>query len=289
MYGALCGDIELETVVARGGPVTSKELLDAGELLAAIAQLNQEVRTAPTDLQRRTFLFELLCFAGDYQRAIRQLEVIGSQSANAAVGVQVYRNILTAETARQRLLSDTLQPEFLCDPPPYVHWHLQALNRLREQQLEEAEALLAQAAAARLPVRGEMDGNAFNDFRDGDDFLAPFLEVILHQRYIWVPFEHIKYLRLSPPQQLRDLLWLPAALETHLGPVGEVFLPVLYIGSHTHHDDQVKLGRMTDWIDVGAGLARGAGQRLFFSDGQDRGILEVEELTFLPTASPGGQ
>lgn len=260
--------------------MTSKELLDAGQLSAAITQLNQEVRTAPTDLQRRTFLFELLCFAGDYQRAIRQLEVIGNQSANAAIGVQVYRNILTAEAARQRLFSATLQPEFLTDPPPYVPWHMQALEQLREQQPEAAAAFLVQAAAARVPLQGEVDGNAFSDFRDGDDFLAPFLEVILHSRYLWVPFEHIKYLRLSPPQQLRDLLWLPAALETHDGPVGEVFLPVLYYGSHTHNNDQVKLGRMTAWLDVGAGLARGVGQRLFFSDAQEHGLLEIVDITF---------
>jgi type VI secretion system protein ImpE len=267
----------------------TKELLDAGQLSAAIAQLSQEIRSAPTDVQRRTFLFELLCFAGDYQRAARQLDVIGHQSTTAEVGVQVYRNVLTAEAARQQLFTEGLRPDFLFDLPPYVLWHLQAINRLRESQPVEAEALLAQAAASRSPLQGQLDGIPFSDFRDGDDLLAPFLEVIVHNRYVWIPFEQVKHLRISSPKQLRDLLWIPATLEGQPGPVGEVFLPVLYARSHTHTDDQVKLGRMTDWLDVGAGLMRGVGQRLFFSDGQDRAILEVQELTFTATAPAEGQ
>ena len=265
--------------------MTVEELLQAGHLSAAIEQLNQEVRSRPADIQRRTFLFELLCFAGDYQRAERQLDVIGHQSATAEVGVQVYRNILTAEAARQRLFTEGLRPDFLFDPPSYVLWHLQALNRLRENQPTEADALLAQAASARVPLQGQLDGVPFSDFRDGDDLFAPLLEVIVYNRYVWLPFEHVKQLHLSAPKRLRDLLWLPATLEAHSGPVGEVFLPVLYAGSHTHADELVKLGRMTDWLDVGAGLARGLGQRLFFSDGQERAMLEVRELTFT-TAAP---
>src|SRR5262245_54915497 len=53
----------------------AKELLDAGHLTAAIEQLTQEVRAHPTDVRQRIFLFELLCFTGDYQRAARPLDV----------------------------------------------------------------------------------------------------------------------------------------------------------------------------------------------------------------------
>jgi protein involved in temperature-dependent protein secretion len=37
---------------------------------------------------------------------------------------------------------------------------------------------------------------------------------------------------------------------------------------------------MTEWIDMGEGVTRGAGQHLFFIDGQDRGILEVQDIEF---------
>jgi type VI secretion system protein ImpE len=260
--------------------MTAEELLKAGHLLATVEQLNQEVRSRPTDIQRRTFLFELLCFAGDYQRAERQLDVLGHQSATAEIGVQVYRHILIAEQARQRLFSEGVQPNFLFPPPSYVHLHLAALHQLCNHQPAEAVALLDESQRSQPLLKGSLAGQPFAEWRDGDDLLAPFLEVIVHDKYVWLPFEQIKDLHVTPPKRLRDLLWVPATLEAHSGPVGEVFLPVLYPDSHRHADERVKLGRMTDWHDMGEGVTLGAGQHLFFVDGQDRGILEVRDIEF---------
>jgi type VI secretion system protein ImpE len=258
--------------------VKAKELLDAGHLSAAIEQLNHEVRAHPTDAHHRAFLFELLCFAGDYQRAARQLDVLGHQSATAEVGVQVYRNVLAAEEARQRLFTQGLRPHFLLPPPPYVHLHLEAINRLRENQPAAARTLLEQAERSRPCVSGQLAGQPFHDIRDSDELLAPFLEVFVHNQYVWLPFEQIQRLTIPAPQKLRDLLWLPARLEAHAGPIGGVFLPVLYVGSSAHADEQIKLGRMTDWQDAGAGVVRGIGQHLWLLDGNDQALLEVREM-----------
>ena len=260
--------------------MTAEEFLKAGHLSAAVEQLNYEVRSRPTDSQRRTFLFELLCFAGDCQRAERQLDVLGQQSATAEIGVEVYHHILTAEQTRHRLFSEGVQPDFLFPPPSYVSLHLEALHRLCNQQSAEAAALLEQAQHSQPPLRGSLEGQPFTAWRDGDDLLAPFLEVIVHNTYIWLPFEQIKRLHITPPKRLRDLLWVPATLEVYSGPVGEVFLPVLYPESHRHADDQIKLGRMTDWQDMGEGVTLGVGQHLFVVDGQDRGILEIRDIEF---------
>jgi len=260
--------------------VQAKELLEAGNLAAAIEQLNHEVSAHPTDSHRRTFLFELLCFAGDYQRATRQLDVLGHQSATAEVGVQVYRNALAAEEARHRLFTQGLQPHFLFPPPPYMHFHLEAVNHLRQNQPAEARAFLEQSERSQPHLSGQMAGQAFGDFRDSDDLLGPFLEVFVQNNYVWLPLAQIKHLTIPPPKRLRDLLWLPATLEAHSGPVGAVFLPVLYAGSSAHADDQIKLGRMTDWQDVGEGLARGIGQHVFLMDSNDRALLEVREIAF---------
>ena len=267
----------------------AKELFDAGHLSAAIEQLSLDVRSHPTDIRQRTFLFELLCFAGEHERATRQLEVIGHQSATAEIGVQVYRHILAAEAARQRLFTQGLRPTFLFSLPPYVHQHLEAVNRLRENRPAEARALLARAEQDRPPLAGEFEGQPFREFRDVDDVLSPFLEVIVHDRYVWLPLAQLKQLTIPPPTQLRDLLWMPAVVEAYPGPVGNVFLPVLYPGSSRHDNDQVKLGRVTDWQALGEGLVRGAGQHLFLLGDQDRALLEIREITFAsdtPSASP---
>ena len=265
----------------------AKELLDAGQLASAIDQLNQDVRSHPTDSRLRTFLFELLCFSGDYQRATRQLDVLGQQHTAAEVGVQVYRNILAAEQSRRRLFSEGLRPNFLPDPPRYVQLHLEAVNRLRENRSAEAMALLEESESSRPRLRGRLDGQAFQDFRDSDARLDPFLEVFFHSNYLWLPFEQISHLTISAPTRLRDLLWIPARFESHSGLAGEVFLPVLYPGSSEHPNDMVRLGRMTDWKAVGEGLALGIGQRLFLVDDEERAMLEVREVAFEAQASAG--
>jgi type VI secretion system protein ImpE len=262
--------------------VTAKELFEAGHLSAAIEQLNHEVRSHPTDTQSRTFLFELLCFAGDYQRAARQLDVLERQSTTPAVGIQVYRNTLAAEEARQRLFTQGLRPHFLFDPPSYVHFHLEAVNHLRQGQPEEARAALEQSGHAQPRLTGQLDGQPFSDLRDSDDLLGPFLEVFIHTSYVWLPFEQVKRLTIPLPKRLRDLLWTPATLECHQEPVGEVFLPVLYPGSSTCDNEQIKLGRMTDWQGGGTEVMRGLGQHVWLIDGNERALLEIRDLAFEP-------
>ena len=51
----------------------AKELFAAGKLNEAIEELVREVKANPNDGATRTFLFELSCLAGDWERAERQL------------------------------------------------------------------------------------------------------------------------------------------------------------------------------------------------------------------------
>jgi type VI secretion system protein ImpE len=262
--------------------MTAKELLDVGQLNAAIEQLNKDVKARPADGRLRSFLFELLCFAGDYQRADRQLEVIGHQSAATEIGVQIYRNTMSAERKRQRTFADGLQPHFILSPPPYVHFHLEALNRLRESRPAEANALLEESARTRPTVAGRFNGQPFTTFRDSDDLLAPFLEVVIQDNYTWLPFDQIKRVEIAAPKRLRDLLWAQAKIETCDGPAGEVLLPVLYAGSSTHENDQIRLGRMTDWESLGEGFTRTVGQRLLLANDEEHAFLEVRTVEFEP-------
>jgi type VI secretion system protein ImpE len=258
----------------------AKDLLDAGQLSALVAELNEEVKRRPTDASLRTFLFEVLCFTGEYQRAERQLDAIGHQSESAGVGVEVYRNLLRAEIARQRCFSAGLRPTFLSAPPPYIQYHLDALDRLREENSAEAGLLLEKSVQSRRPLKGRVEGRAFSSFRDSDDLLAPILEVFARDAYVWFPVEQIVNVTIAAPKYLRDLLWIRATIETTQGSGGEVFVPVLYTGSHLADDDRIRLGRMTDWRLAGDGLTRGLGQRTFLIDDEERGILEVRELEF---------
>jgi type VI secretion system protein ImpE len=260
--------------------LTAKEHFEAGRLSAAIESLNGEIRSAPADLKLRSFLFELLCFAGQYDRAERQLDVVAQSGATAELAVDVYRRNIAAERKRAAFFSDDSLPTFLLEPPPYVALQIQAVHQLREKQFAPVEELLSQANTAR-PVRsGQLDGVAFSSLRDSDDLLAPILEVFAGDRYVWLPFDQITRVEISEPKKLRDLLWIHAAIVASDGSKGDVFLPALYPGSVRHSNEQVRLGRATEWEESGGVLSRGFGQRVFIVDDHDKGLLEIRRMEF---------
>jgi type VI secretion system protein ImpE len=257
-----------------------KQLFDSGDLSGAIEALTQEVKTNPGDAARRTFLFELLAFAGELDRANKQLDVISHQDAQSEWATQVYVNILHAERSRARLFSEGLKPEFLLDPVDYIHLHLQAINCLRENRLGEARSLLDQSEEARPALGGQINGQSFDEFRDCDDLLAPVLELILIRDYIWLPIEQVRELEISRPERPRDLLWIPVRVVLIDGTQRRAYMPTLYCGSHKHPDDLVKLGRMTDWKTSANGPVLGVGLRQFLVGDDARAVLELPPVKF---------
>ncbi|HEV7859681.1 MAG TPA: type VI secretion system accessory protein TagJ [Pyrinomonadaceae bacterium] len=258
----------------------AKALLDAGQLTKAIEAATREVKAHPADVAGRTFLFELLLFAGDWERALKQLDVVAGQNAQSELGAQVYRNNIEAMRQRERLWSESLAPHFLSEPPAEVDMHLAAIKEWSAGRVPEAQALLDAAAEQRVPQAGRNDGLEFDDWRDADDLLAPVLELIIADKYAWLPFAHIKQIEFAPPRQLRDLVWCPVRVQTRQGTIGEMFAPALYEGSQKHADDLVRLGRMTDWQGDDEGPARAVGLRLFMADDEEKTIFETRRLEF---------
>ena len=263
-----------------------KALLDAGKLGAAIEEVTRQVKEHPADASHRTFLFELLCFAGEWDRAEKQLDAIGHQDLKAEIGVQVYRNNIKAERDRRRLFSDGLQPHFLTEPPAYIDLHLAAINRLREGNPAEARQTLDRAEEERPALAGTCNGTRFEDFRDWDDVLGPVLELIVNGQYSWLPFEQIRRMEVNAPKHMRDLMWASARIEAADSTIGEVYIPALYAGSSEHTNDQVRLGRMTDWKRVSDDLSQAVGLRVFLVDGEDKPLFEARSVEF---EKPGAQ
>ena len=83
--------------------MTPLALYREGRLREAIKALGEELRSNPMDAKRRTFLFELLLFAGEYDRAEKQLDLLAGANADAAAGTLLYRSALYAERTRQAM------------------------------------------------------------------------------------------------------------------------------------------------------------------------------------------
>jgi type VI secretion system protein ImpE len=257
--------------------MSADEYYKAGRLKEAIAAQIQEVKAHPADQARRLFLFELLAFAGELDRARRQIDALRYPEPDLQTAADGYRKLLDAEEARRQLFSDGVKPRFLVEPPAHVALRLEAINRLRANQPAEAAELLTQAAGKTPTLTGQLNGKPFQDLRDADDVFGTVVEVLARGQYFWVPLEQIDSLAMNPPTFPRDLLWFPANLEM-AGALGEVFLPALYPNSHLHADEQIQLGRATDWKSAEGGPVQGVGLRTFLVDEDALALLEWREL-----------
>ena len=93
--------------------MTAKQLFQAGKLNEAMKALAAEVRDNPTDPRRRTFLFELLCFAGEYDRAEKHLHVLAQGNSQVGDGRGV---VLLRACTRSEPVSTSLRTK------PFRHW-----------------------------------------------------------------------------------------------------------------------------------------------------------------------
>jgi type VI secretion system protein ImpE len=254
---------------------------EAGNLPEAIAAATEEVRKHPADAGRRAFFCELLCFAGDLDRADKQLDALGQLAPDAMLGLALFRQLIRAEQARRQFYTEGRLPEFLDKPSPLLELHLKASIAIREGNSAEAATLLGQAEEMRPKPAGTCDGQPFDDFRDLDDLLAPVFEVLTtNGKYYWIPANQVELVELRPFQRPRDLLWRLAHMIVRGGPDGEVYLPTLYHGSHDDPDNALRLGRATDWRGGKAEPMRGVGQRTFLVGDAGRTILEMQQLVF---------
>ena len=138
-------------------PVTAKELFAAGKVREAEKWLTAHLREHPADTVQRVFLFELLCFAGEYTRAEKQLAVLAGKNAEAETGAIVYYAALHAEKTRQEIFEKQTFPAHPTTSP-----------------------------------RGELNGKAFTALLDADPDIGARLEVFAAGAYLWIPFEHIE-------------------------------------------------------------------------------------------------
>jgi type VI secretion system protein ImpE len=249
-----------------------------GDLRAALAAQLQQVKDDPGDEGKRLFLFELLAFAGELDRAQRQIEALLTSETEHDLPFLAYRQLLDGERARRRLFGESVAPRFFTEPPEHVRLRLEAVNRLREGRPTEAAELIHRADEAVPPLTGTLNDRVFGLLRDCDDFFGTVLEIFHLDSYYWLPLELVAEVTLEAPRFPRDILWLPAQLKLKDGQEGGTFLPARYPGSHEHPDDAVKLGRATDWKTIEGGPVLGMGARTFLVDEDAVGLLEWRQL-----------
>jgi type VI secretion system protein ImpE len=254
--------------------------LDRGNLNAAVESALGLVKSNPTVYSARAFLFELSLFSGDWDRADRQLDVIGHQDANAAIGSLIYRQNLSAERDRIKFYTEGLRPETPETPTDYVNDLFAANDLIREGKTAEARELLDKVEEERPPFPCTINGESFSDIRDYNDPTMCVFEAIVKDSYVWLPFSSLKSIKFLERKSLRDIYWRQAEFELTNGTNGELFLPSLYVNTWKSADDQIRLGRSVDWREAGDDIFIGEGTRIYTMDGKDKPILEIETIEY---------
>ncbi len=223
-------------------------MLGAGRVRDAQKQLTAQLRDNPTDAVTRTSLFELLCFSGDYERAKKQLAVLEQGSNERAIGTLLYKSALHAETERHELFRAEVFPD----------------------------------TSAMEELSGTVNGKAFGKIRDIDEQIGARLEIFVAGSYMWLPFEHIESIDIDAPTKLRDTLWATARIHTNPtfrnAELGEALLPVIYPFSWKSDDENVWLGRRTEWVADDKGHSYPVGQRMLWIDGEEVPFLEIRRI-----------
>ena len=256
--------------------MTPEELFRAGRVDEALAELQVQIRKAPSNEKLRIFLFQLLIINGDWARAHNQLKVISELSADSHLLAAVFRPLIELEAYRAQVFAGQRSPLIFGEPEPFLGKLVQALS-----SEPEVAAELRAAAYEEAPARsGRLNGKPFEWIMDADARLGPVLEVAIERKYYWMGFHHLKSITTEAPTDLRDMVWLPAEFELVNGGRLSGFLYVRYPGSESAGNPAVRLSRVTEWEALPDGSNKGLGQRLLATDEDDFPLLELRQLEF---------
>ena len=256
----------------------AEQSLREGNLTQALAQLQDQVRSQPAQADYRVFLFQLLAVLGEWQRALTQLDVAADLDAGTLAMVQTYREAVHCEIYRNEVFVGKRSPLLFGKPEPWVAMVLQALGLSANGQHSQAQELRAQAYEAVAMTSGTLDGQPFEWIADADSRLGPMLEAIVNGNYYWIPFNRIQHIQLEAPEDLRDLIWVPAQFTWSNGGQTVGLIPTRYAGSDTSEDSQILMSRKTEWLDRGDEEFIGLGQRILTTDVNEYPLLDVRDI-----------
>ena len=263
----------------------AEESLKGGDPAAALAHLQEQVRARPEDAKLRVFLFQLLCVLGQWERALNQLKVASNLDAGALAMAQMYGEAVRCEAMRRDVFDGKKSPMIFGEPEQWLALLIESLLVAARGEAARSEQLRLRAFEEADTSAGEINGQPFEWIADADSRLGPVLEAVINGRYYWVPFSRLSQIKMEAPEDLRDVVWMPAQLQFENGGESVALIPTRYPGSEAAGDGLIALARKTVWEEVTADTHRGLGQRIISTDAGDVPLMEIRSLVIQPVAT----
>jgi type VI secretion system protein ImpE len=258
----------------------AQQLINEGNLPAALKALQDTVRNDPSSAKHRVFLFQLLTVLGNWPRALTQLDVAGKLDASTMPMVQTYREAIQCEALRAEIFAGKRPPMIFGEPEQWVVLLLEALRLNGDGEHIKAAAARERAFDAAPASSGTINGEAFEWIADVDQRLGPILEAIVNGRYYWIPFHRIKQIDIEAPADLRDSVWMPVSFTWVNGGETVGLIPTRYNETISGEDNSLLLSRRTEWVGVESQPTCGLGQRMFATDARDFALMDVRQIIF---------
>lgn len=271
----------------------------------ALSGLEAEVRSQPGSVSQRWALAELLCVLGQWERALKQLQLGQSLGAprdpSSQARAQMLRSLVRAEAQRREVFAGRLLPTPVVDRPAWMEELARAMACNASGDHGQAD-ILRRAALDQAPTGAgictwEAEGDApqapsaraFEWISDTDTRLGPVCECMLGGGYRWLAYADIAALELQAPTSLLDLLWLPISLRLRHTPADlpplRGFVPARYCGTEdlpadlgSSQRDALMLSRLTRWQDVGETGVFALGQKTLMTDEGDIPLMRIRAL-----------
>jgi len=256
----------------------SEEFLQVGQLDDALTDLEVQVRADPANAKLRVFLFQLLSAMGDWERALSQLNVAAELDAMNLLMAQVCRPALNCEALRAEIFAGKRSPLVFGEPDEWIGLLVQANQMIAEGKYDASQKLRDRAFGLAPAIAGSVDGAAFEWIADADTRLGPMLEAIVDGKYYWVPFTAIKQVKIEPPVDLRDVVWIPSYFTWVNGGETAGLIPTRYPKSESSKDNAIRLARKTEWMALPGGGYIGLGQRMFTTDKDEFSLLQIRQI-----------
>ena len=259
--------------------------LSQGKLEETLLQLQATVRSDPSNVKHRIFLFQLLAVMGQWDRALTQLNVAGELDASTLAMVQTYREALLCEGLRADVFAGKRSPVVFGKPEQWVALLLESLRLMADghyaqsQDIRDQAFELAPASSGIIGDPASQDSEAFEWIADADTRMGPVLEAIINGRYYWVPFHRIQSINIEVPEDVRDMVWMPAYFTWANGGETVGLIPTRYPGSEASEDNQIRLAQKTIWQELDNGVYQGMGQRMFTTDAGEYPLMDLRLIT----------
>jgi type VI secretion system protein ImpE len=262
---------------------SAEQSLRDGDPALALRQLQELVRVSPSDSKLRIFLFQLLAVLGQWERALTQVGVAAELDAAVLVMKQMYGEAIRCEVLRAHVFEGKSSPMVFGQPEQWLALLIESLLVSRRGQLLESGQLRQRAFDEAPASTGTIDGKPFAWIADADQRLGPVLEVIINGKYYWVPFSRFSEIAIDAPEDLRDMVWMPAHFQFTNGGETVGLIPTRY--PELSDEGVLLLCRKTSWREVVPDTFEGLGQRIIATDIGETPLMEIRRITIAPAGA----